>query len=248
MRALVVGPLFFVVGAACEPPVVDAGPEAGCAGFFGDEDAEPVVELYQRTLDGGIVPIAEGGEVPLILPPQGGKVILVGVRAKNVDLCALSITAAVHDECTAVDGGFGRIVGREGRPLHLEAADDGWAYPIAPDTLTNWANVPMCPNTAFPRDMDGEPYLLRIRIVDGSVTPRRTALAEAHITPVCAEPRNLAECQCQCDKDYVLGQQCGDDADGGRGDDGDVDDPPPGTCPRPPDDAGSPADAGDGGG
>lgn len=234
-----------LVGAAsCEPPPkTDAGP-VEC--FFGTRGAEPEMELLLRTVDGGVDVLDEGDDVPLILPPQGGKVILVGFRARNVDLCDLATRASVHDSCTATEGNAGRVVGLEGRPIRLIPGDDGWAYPEKPETLTNWANVPMCPNNAFTRDLDGQPYMLRLRMIELG-TGRATTI-ERTIVPVCAEPEALAECECTCDADYFLGADCA--ADGGPGADGDADDPAPGECPVPPVDGGPVSDAGptDGGG
>ncbi len=232
-----VAALVGVAGAASCEPVKTDGPDAGfedafvpCEDFFGDEAQEAQVQLVYRTVDGGVAVMDENTEIPLLLPPQGGKVLLIGVRARNLDLCALGISTAIHDECTALDGGFGRIVGREGRPLRLVPSDDGWAYPDRPDTLTNFSNVPACPNSAFSRDIDGEPYLVRARLLDRSSLPQRDYIAEAHIIPVCAEPEHLGECTCQCDADFILGQECAELPDGGAGDDGDIGDPAPGAC------------------
>ena len=224
-----------LLGAVCEPPQPDAGPTE-C--YFGERGAAPEMELAYRTVDGDAAVLRDGDEVPLILPPQGGKVLLVGFRARNVDLCDLALRASVHDTCTATDGNDGRVVGLEGRPVTLSPGDDGWAYPERPDTLNNWANIPACPNNAFTRDIDGQPYLLRVRMIERS-TGRATTL-DSTIVPACAEPEAFAECDCTCDGDYFLGAECGA---AGPGSDGDVSDPPPGECPGVAGDAGA-ADAG----
>ena len=216
--------LFPLLGAVCDPPQPDAGPRVEC--FVGERGAAPEMELAYRTVDGDVAVLADGGEVPLILPPQGGKVILVGFRARNVDLCDLAVRASVHDTCTATDGNDGRVVGLEGRPVTLIEGDDGWGVPEDPHTLNNWANIPLCPNNAFTRDIDGQPYLLRVRMIERS--SGRATTSSATITPVCAEPEALAECDCTCDADYFLGAACGD---AGPGSDDDVNDPPPGACP-----------------
>ncbi len=63
--------------------------EAPIECFYGDESAAPEGELVYRTVDEQMATLQDGQEVPMILPPQGGKVILVGARVRNMDLCSL---------------------------------------------------------------------------------------------------------------------------------------------------------------
>ena len=44
------------------------------------------------------VPLADGGPLAILQPPQGGRVVFVGVRATNVDGCGLQLTGALRDE------------------------------------------------------------------------------------------------------------------------------------------------------
>jgi hypothetical protein len=196
-----------------EPEPVDAGVEPDC--FFGDPNEEPVAELVHRIGIGADL-LLEGGDVDMILPPQGGKVILVGVRAKNINLCAVGVSAAVRDTC---DGG---LLSREGREIALVAADDGWAYPVNPDLLDNYANVAMCPNRASSRDIDGYPYQIEVRLTDQLT--RKNVLVTMSIVPRCNEANVLQECECTCDNEYELGRDCTIRYD-------DSNDVPPGECP-----------------
>jgi hypothetical protein len=197
------------------PEPVDAGVEPPVECFFGDPSEEPVAELVHRVGIGAEL-LTEGGDVDMILPPQGGKVILVGVRAKNVNLCAVGVSAAVRDTC---DGG---LLTREGRGISLVAGDDGWAYPANPDLLDNYANVAMCPNRASSRDIDGYPYEIEVRLTDQLT--RKNVLLTMGIVPRCNEANVLAECECTCDNEYELGIDCSVPFD-------DSNDVLPGECP-----------------
>lgn len=181
--------------------------------FFGDPSAAPELSILLRQPDGNLVFAKEGSTAPLIKPPQLGKVIFVGARARNLDICGLKVTASLRDECT------GRILGLEGRPVTLQPDADGWAVPRNPLDIANFSNLPACPTAAATRDVEGESYLLRLRVEDRK---GRKAEAKLHVVPVCAEPEVEGECKCECDGHYILGEPCTAEPDGG---------PAPGTCP-----------------
>jgi hypothetical protein len=184
--------------------------------FVGDPDLEPEVQLIYRTVEGAWAPLAEGGEVPLILPPQGGKVFMVGVRARNLDICGVRQVAGLRDQCT------GRIVGSERRPVFLVKDAEGWAVPRQPHELSDYSNVPACPSFGTDRDVDGEPYELELQLIDGR---GRQVTLHTTVVPVCGEAQHAAQCECECDSDFILGQACAAE-DGPK--------PPPGTCPAAP--------------
>jgi hypothetical protein len=202
-------PLSLATGAAeCNPFCV-----------VGDLDEDPVVELVWSNGD-GYQPLGEGDEVPMVVPGQGGRVLLLGVRAKNVDSCALQLSVSVHDQCTAEEGNDGRIVGREGRPVALRGRDDDWAVPSENDDAFDvFANIPTCPNLASSRDFDGHPYFVRARVTDQ--TTGKAAEAEGLVTPTCDD----VYCACECDANRVLGDACVDEPPDDTGD------PTPGSCP-----------------
>lgn len=140
--------------------------------------------------------------------------MFISARARNINVCPLQILASLRDECT------GSILSREERPIVLEPTGDGWAEPRQPMEISNYSNLPTCPRAAAMRDMEGEPYLLRLRVEDEA---GRVAEASMRITPYCAEPDRLERCLCECDSDFVLGEMCAPDVDSGV---------PPGTCPK----------------
>ena len=187
--------------------------------LIGDSDQALEIELIYRAADGTSRPLMDGGSIDLITPPQGGKVVLPGIRARNVFACSVTLNASLRDPCN------NRIIALEQRPVNLVAAGDGWAVPAQPAELSDYANVPACPTAAASRDVDDEPFLLAVRFVDGR---DRVAEREITITPICAEAVSEAACRCECDHDYLLpcdadagACPCEVDSDGGV----------PGTCP-----------------
>lgn len=230
MRTLLIVPFMALAlaGADCEsPPGPDGGvegegePEPPC--FIGDSVAEAEIVLVYRTVDGAVAELQDNGEVPLILPPQGGKVTLIGVKAKNVT-CRLLLNANLSNSLCG-----GGIIGLEGRPVDLELQDDGFGHPAAPETLQNYVNIPVCPAFGSTRDGNDQPYALQLRATEvrrEGEEVARTHVFNATVTPVCAEPDVLDECLCTCDADYILGvdlaEQCPTINDN---------DTEPGTCP-----------------
>jgi hypothetical protein len=187
----------------------DAGQQS-C--FIGSEGAAPELEILHRVMDGGFETTLSGASIQLVQPPQGGKMLFVGVRARNLDGCPLQITAALRDQCDDT------VVSLERRPVVLEDDGSGWGVPVDPIELNNYSNLPACPRAGNIRNIQGEPYLLRVRAEDKA---GREASAELMVTPVCGEPdREL--CECECDVRFVLGESCDGPTDSGVA---------PGTCP-----------------
>ncbi len=199
-----------LLGSSCEPPLRPAEGEGEGEGegpvecFFGDKDAEPAGELVYRTVDGQTATLVDGQEVPLILPPQGGKVFIVGARVKNMDLCSLQVNAGMFDECQDP----ARIIGREGRGLQMVVDEAlGLGVPQDPETLNNYANIPVCPNFTAVRDADGEPFRIEVRLTDRA---RRSLVLQAQVIPVCAEVEQFDRCTCECDVDFSFDTECSD--------------------------------------
>jgi hypothetical protein len=186
--------------------------DSGVDCFVGDPNLAPVVEVVYRTVDGRTELALDQDQVPLIQPPQGGKVLLAGIRARNLNGCSLTLTALLRDPCNQ------RIIALEQRPVSLQRDEEGWLVPAKPQFLDDFANIPACPAAGAERDVEGEPYLLQVRVQDRD---GRTTAAEVTVTPVCAEPELELQCKCECDGNYILGQACEPELDGG---------PPPGTC------------------
>jgi hypothetical protein len=201
-----------VSGAACEPPIdpsPDGGPDPIVECFYGDESLDPEGELVFMDENFEMQDLVPAGPIPAILPPQGGKVILVGARVRNMDLCSLQANGGVFDDCQRP----ARIIGREGRGIAMDVNDAiGFGEPRDPDTLNNYVNIPLCPNFSSSRDIDGEPYRVEIRFSDRA---RRSLVLTADIAPYCAgvpgAPDGVFEqCECECDAEYSFDSVCED--------------------------------------
>jgi hypothetical protein len=206
--------------AACSAPPappgdggVDAGADAArpcAAGFVGDAGEE--VELVVTALLGATATeVKDGDAVPLVFPPQGGRVIFAGVRARNLDTCAVTLTGVLRDPAT-------KQVRLDARTVNLLGAADGWAETDASDYST-FSNIPVCPNEWSDTDVMGNVYELEITVADRG---GRTGTKKLSVTPVCAEPALEAECRCLCHAGYKLGEACSDTGlpDAGAGDAG----------------------------
>ncbi|HSD87625.1 MAG TPA: hypothetical protein VLB44_08920 [Kofleriaceae bacterium] len=187
--------------AACSSPAA-MPPEADAAidgATIDTSQVAPEIEILYRSRDGMAMPCAPDAPVPLTLPPQGGFVLLVGLRAKHLDPTSIDVTASIRD---TVDD---QLLSVEQRPVMLVPGSDGWATPDMPDGLFNWANLPACPLAGATRDVFQQPYLLRVAVEDAS-----GAKAEAKLTivPTCEAGAAGDLCRCQCKQGYKLGDAC----------------------------------------
>lgn len=200
---------FALSGAACSspspPPEIDAGPIGGCKlAYLGDPSAEPILEVIALGPEGELHPVSDGGSVSLIFPPQGGRVVFAGVRATNVDPCAVRIAGALRDPVT-------KQVRLDNRIINLEPTEDGHGR-SAPTDISTFSNIPACPNQWASDDIFDKPYELTVSLTDRD-GKKVTKVMTVH--PRCDEPGREAECLCMCAGDYVLGMQCDPTLDAG---------------------------------
>jgi hypothetical protein len=141
-------------------------------------------------------PATDGTVIPLEFPPQGGYVMYVGARVRNLDAC-VEIAGSLRDATT------GNEVGFDSRSTTLRRAADGWGEPDA-SNLANLSNVNGCPAYG-PRDVHATPYDLVVRVVDSA---GRVATVTHRITPTCLQTdlTQRAECICTCSANYTLGR------------------------------------------
>lgn len=173
--------------------------------YLGDQAADPQLELIYYGADEMDHPLEDGGVVDLILPPQGGRVLFIGVRATNVDPCEAVLTGAMRDTDT-------QQVRFDTRTINLVADGDGWGKSATGD-IASYANVPACHNTWTPKDIFGSDFQLEVVLKDRAGKEVQKTISAR---PSCAEPENEAECLCICQGGYVLGQECGEGG-GGEG-------------------------------
>jgi hypothetical protein len=205
--------------AACSAPPsppgdggVDAGDGAAyvCAAGFVGEATKDVELTITALLGAAATEVKDGDTVPLVFPPQGGRVIFAGVRARNLDTCAVTLTGALRDPAS-------QQVRLDMRTVNLLGAADGWAETDATDYST-FSNIPVCPNEWSETDVMGNVYQLELTVTDRG---GRTLTRKLSVTPVCAEPALEADCRCLCHAGYKLGESCSDaglpDGDAGDG-------------------------------
>jgi hypothetical protein len=189
---------------ACSP---GSGKEPCSTGFIGNASAPPQFDVVVLRADLTGTIIADGGAVPLVKPPQGGRAIFVGVRATNIDGCGVVLEGALRDPTS-------KQVRPDARTVNLIAEDGGWGVSgglnAIPADIANFSNILACPNQWSTTDIDGNPYGLEVTLQDRA---GRTAHTTLSVTPYCGEPANAAECTCICKAHYVLGEAC--DAGGG---------------------------------
>jgi hypothetical protein len=166
-------------------------------GFLGDEGQPVAMTLVARDADGNLIELQEGGDVSMILPPQGGRVIFVGAVATNLDACAVQLSGVLRDTTS----GQIRI---DERTTNLKPDGSGWGGPVAGD-ISTFSNIPLCPNQWATTAVFDNPFELTVSVTDKG---GRTASAMVHVVPRCNELAHQAECLCQCQEDYMLGQTC----------------------------------------
>lgn len=184
--------LALVLAGACS----DDGPAVKCPIGDRTQPIELAAVAYDHDRD-AVIDLADGATIDLFRPQQGGKVVYAGVKARNVDGCAVDLTAALRDP------GGNQVIALEGRPTRLTAQADGWGWPT--DPFNQLANLPACPNAAAARDVDGNRWTLELRLDEHG---GRTATITLGVVPRCAVPDEAVECACECDSDFVIGGQC----------------------------------------
>ena len=194
---------------ACAPaPAADP-----CPGGLLGEGGAPDFDMLVVAPDYSVHALADGDAVSMMLPPQGGRVVFVGVRATNVCPEALQLTGALRDPST-------QQVRVDSRTTNLQPQPDGWGVSAPVGTIistqiADFSNVPVCPNQWASTDVFGHVFGLEVTIQDKT---GRSLTKKIQVTPTCGEPANAAQCMCICMGGYMLGEACGDGGvDGGEG-------------------------------
>jgi len=201
------------------PPADDAGaaeaatdaPSICPAGFLGDPAKEIEIELRALRPDGTDVPLVDGNDLAIIFPPQGGRVVFVGVRAINLDGCGVQVIGALRDLGS-------RQIRIDGRTVNLRKEPDGWGTTGQSSTtniedsaaIGDYSNIPVCPNQWADVDVFDKPFELEVLVQDRHKKKMTKVIT---VTPRCAEPgAKETACRCLCKRGYVLGETCGEDA------------------------------------
>lgn len=175
------------------------------AAYLGDPSLPIEMEPVFMAPDESVQPLADGATVPLVFPPQGGRVIFIGVRATNLSPCGAKLTGAARDLTTGQ-------IRFDARPLNLAVGPDGKGGSIAGD-LSSFSNVPICPNQWASTNAFDETFGIEIQLQDRDGKKAEITL-QAKLS--CAEPANEEGCKCICKEGYTTDQICNEPvADGG---------------------------------
>ena len=142
-------------------------------------------------------PVADGSEIPMENPPQGGFVMYIGARARNVDACGIEVAGTLRDPTTLAQLGF------DARDTDMLKTADGWGEVDAKDN-SNESNVNACPDYVGGDRVNGD-YLLEMKVTDRE---KRTATVSHHVKLICdpaLDPDEAARCACECKANYKLG-------------------------------------------
>jgi hypothetical protein len=211
MRALA-GFLAVAALAGCSTP--SPAPAVPCSpGFLGDPSMPLDFEITGVTASYDAVPLADGGAVAILVPPQGGRVVFAGVRATNVNGCGLQLTGALRDTPS-------NQVRFDSRTINLIPTGDGWGTTgtlgaSVSGTISNFANIPVCPNQWSTRNVNDNDYVLEVTVTDSG---GRTMQKDIRVTPSCGNDENTVFCHCVCQTGYILGNGCPAPTDAGEGD------------------------------
>lgn len=176
-------------GSEAPPPPPDA--EQSCP--FGDVSLPIEMQIIHLDENNNVFRTQPMQEVPLIAPPQGGWINLIGVRARNIDGCRTTLTAALVDACD------NELLKLDRRPTQLEPDGDGWGA----SSVTTFSNLPMCPQVTAERDLNSVPYMVTVTIEDSA---DHSASSTITLVPTC--PGGPSRCPCECDAEYTLGKEC----------------------------------------
>jgi hypothetical protein len=196
--------LLLTFAATCGGP-----PQPACpAGFIGDPSLPPEAQMvYTDGVSQQILDVSAGMAIPLVPPPQGGYVMYLAARVRNMDSC-VEFRGTLRDPVTGDEVGF------DARGSTLEMHDDGWGWPKAISNA-NLSNVNGCPDYSA-SDVQGRGYTLEMQVVDKS---GRSITVSQPIVPTCmlTNAADQADCICTCSANYVLGK-CTPSVDGGTTD------------------------------
>jgi len=190
-----------ILFAACSPPPdppTDGGVIGGCRLPYVGNPNEPM-EVNVVAIGPGyeLVPVTDGSDVTLMFPPQGGRVVFAGVRARNLNPCAVRLSGALRDPSS-------QQVRLDSRIINLQIAEDGYGQSDVTDIFT-FANIASCPNQWSDQDLMDVPYELTVSLTDKD---DRNVTHVLQVFPRCNEPGQVEACLCQCDSEYVLGMMC----------------------------------------
>lgn len=192
--ALACALLLFIAGAAACEEAFDGPPEL----------------VPARLDDGGnLIALADGDEVELVRPIQGGHVLFVGALLRNVSSRGSVLGELRRSEAPGTPPGEpGPILVSDERSAAVEPLPGGTPAPSAapgwkrlePDP-TNLANVPACPNFL---DVDAVDNQLFLRVVYRYGGREVAAARKVWLRCAQRDAASQRECRCECLARYTI--------------------------------------------
>ncbi len=197
---VLIGVLCVLIAPGCKASDPQCGP------FIGDPSRPAEARLVALS-QGQVVDVTDGSALSLEYPPQGGYVVYVGARVRNVSSCNADFQGQLLEPLN------GNVLGFDRRQANLVLGADGWGRAPAPET-SNFPNVNLCPDNS-PNDVQARTLTLEMKITDRD---GRTVTVSAPVVPRCqfADPGMQFNCVCTCSASYFPGK-CGF-GDGGNSD------------------------------
>lgn len=206
--AVIAGTALSVLGCPDNPtePPSDAGADADAPActleYIGDKAADIEVEVLTLDPSYAASPLMDGGDASILIPPQGGRVVFAGVRAKNLDPCGVRLAGAVRDPATMK-------VMIDTRIVNLDATSDGWGQ-SDPTDISTFSNIPVCGNNwATETDIFDQTFQLVVSVRDRDGKKKEVT---TNVVPRCDEMKIedgidiQAQCLCLCKAHYVTGE------------------------------------------
>ena len=192
-------------GDATVDAMIDSRPDLNTMCAVGDVSAP--MELQPGYINqNAFTPVTELSPVTMQTAGQGNYILVMGVRARNVNACAqYTLTIALRDTCANT------LMSVESRTSVLMDTGDGWAVPR---NISYYAIAGACPQVSPMRDIFEQPYKVELILSDDN---GKEAMTSVHVVPTCPLGADNADCLCTCDRDYVLGGVCPPATDTGPG-------------------------------
>ena len=182
----------------------DGGVDRGDAAET-EEGTSAKLEIFAAQFTEETMPmrmLAAGDPVDLWNAPQGGHVVLLGAKVKNLS----SDTATLKVRFRQPDGGV--IVAEEGRTVKMVPVPDEPGL-MQPDirSRSQVSNVPLCPSYG-PIGIVDRTFDIEVSLTALYTDPVQTGTTTLRVVARCSTPDDEAFCRCECEPDYYLGK-CG---------------------------------------
>ena len=145
--------------------------------------------------------VNDGDSVSLLFAPQGGHVLFIGVRVRNLDSTKIELSSRILDPTTKA------IVQQDIRDTKMVAVP-GEPGLLQTDSshISLVSNIALCPDyNDF--DIVDQPYVMQILVTEENAQGS-TGSVTLKVTPMCPPGDGGASllCNCECHAGYTLGK------------------------------------------